>query len=116
MANGPYTLYTDADEIYDELPHTLVTYGDPYSKAVGSAFVPFRVKTTTIAYRYRLCFLTQSAAEAGIAALQAEFDATGAALTPARNIAAVSGQLAYDGLAYDIIVNYCDSSSEEEEI
>jgi hypothetical protein len=70
--NGPFTTYTDATRVDEELSHTLVTYGDAYPKLVGSFYVTYRVKTTTTAYRYRLCFMTKSAAESAYRKLVAE--------------------------------------------
>lgn len=120
--NGPYTSVTEtfpftaAPRIDEELQHQSITYGDVYTKTVVGVPVPYRIKTTTVAFRFRLCFLTQAAAQDVSDALTDYYAAIGAALTPARNIATVVPEIGYDNLAYDVVVNYSNSVSVEEAV
>ena len=118
MGNGPFDTdsvtesfpFTSAPRQDEELEHEEVTYSEPFTNTV--TWQNYRAKTTTTAYRFRLLFLTKAAAEQVVDLLEAHYAALGAVYDPPRSLASIIPTLGYDGLAYDIVVNYSNSLAE----
>lgn len=90
----------------DEPEHVEVTYGDPYVKLTGLVSETFQAVTTTTVRRYRYTFLTKAAALKLAGGLKKVYDAEGAALSPAKNVATIIPRRAYRNDGYDVEVNY----------
>ncbi len=111
MANGPYTTWTDAPVIVTERPHTQVVYGEPYTNTI--TWQNLKLKTSSLIQRYKILFLSPEAADACVAAKEAEYAIEGATYSPARTVATVKASKAYDTDAYDVEVDYCNSTVTE---
>lgn len=96
--DGPFDTYTAAPRIDTELTSTRTTYGEPYTNTL--TWTNYKIKTITTTYRYKILFVTASAAAAGITAITAALGADKCSVRAVR---------AYEIDAYDIEVDFCEA-------
>lgn len=98
---------TTAPLFDDEPEHVEVTYGEPYVKMLSGVLSDtLQAVTTTTVHRYRYTFLTKAAALKLAGGLKKVYDAEGAALSPAKNVATIIPRRVYRNDGYDVEVNY----------